>query len=201
MTIKEMQVRARLGRVIAVLEFATISFLLLLSRQNIVPDKVGFVIVFLFPIAFGLHVTEEFILPGGFIPWDNLFRPKYTDTPGSYYVKINALPGIASLLVALGAFDYAGKYSFFGIRAWLAFLTFMAWNAFFHVQGAFQTKRYSPGMVTGVFLFVSLAVISYIHFRSSGVIGGLSIFFCMAIALALQPVLDFIKNRGLEKHA
>jgi len=183
------------------MEVATSMFLLLLLRQRVVPDALGILLVFLFPISFGLHVMEEFIFPGGFISWDNVFRPTYTDTPGSYYVKVNAIPGIATMLVALGAFDYAEKYSVFGIRGWLAFLTFMAWNAVFHIRGAIHTRRYSPGVVTGTLLFIPLAILSYIHFRNSGVIDNLSVVLCVVVALTIQPVLDFIKRSGLKKHA
>ncbi len=75
-----------------------------------------------------------------------MFRPNYLDTPGSYYVKVNAIPGLASLLLDLGAFDYSGKYSPPGIRGWLAFWTFMTWNARFHLRGAVLTRKYSPGI-------------------------------------------------------
>lgn len=198
MTIKELQVRARLGKMVALLEFASFSLLLFFFRQKVVPDRLGLLLVFLLPIAFGLHVLEEFIYPGGFISWDNVFRPKYTGTPASYYVKVNALPAIASLLVVLGAFDYAGKFSF-GIRSWLALLTFLAWNAVFHIRGALRTTRYSPGMVTGILLYIPLAIVSYVHFMKSGVIDSPSIVLCVIAALAIQPILDFIKTRGLKK--
>ena len=198
LTTKEVEVRALLGGVIALVEFASLGLLFLFLGQRVVPDQVGLLIVFLLPIAFGLHVTEEFIFPGGFISWDNRFRPQYTDTPGSFYVKVNAIPGIASVLVSLGAFDYAGKYSPFGIRGWLAFLTFMAWNTIFHVRGAVHTKSYSPGMLTGLLLFIPLTIVSYIHFKNCGVLDNLSVVLCVAVALAIQPILDFVKNRGLK---
>jgi len=201
LTTKEKYVRARLSWTIALIEVATWIMLLLLLRQRVVPDALGILLVFLVPITFGLHVVEEFIFPGGFIGWDNVFRPMYTNTPGSYYVKVNVIPGIASLLIALGAFDYVGKYSVFGIRGWLAFLTFMTWNAIFHIRGAVQTRRYSPGIVTGTFLFMPLTIVSYVHFRNSGVIDILSVVLGVVVALTIQPILDFIKRTGLKKHA
>lgn len=201
LTTKEIKVRRQLGAVIALIELASLTSLLVLIRQRVMPDKIGVLLVLLLPITFGLHVTEEFIFPGGFIGWDNIFRPRYTDTPASYYVKVNAIPGIASLLLALGSFDYVGNYSLPGIRGWLAFSTFLTWNAFFHVRGAVHTQRYSPGMVTGLLAFVPLTVISYIHFLGAGAIDGLSVVLCIAVALTIQPVLDFIKSRGLKKHA
>jgi hypothetical protein len=199
LTTKEMDVRARLGGVIALIEIASLSLLLVLVRQKIVPDTIGVLLIVFLPIAFGLHVTEEFIFPGGFISWDNVFRPKYTDTPGSFYVKANAIPGIAAFLVVLGTFDYAGKFSQVGLRGWLAFLSFLTWNVLFHIRGAVQTGRYSPGMMTGLFLFVPLIITSCIHFNNSGVIDKLSIVLCAAITLAIQPILDFAKRRGVKR--
>jgi len=201
LTSKEDYVRRRLSGLIAVVEIASVGLLLLLIRQRVIPDNFGLLLIFLFPVGFGLHVTEEFIFPGGFIGWDNIFRPRYTETPGSYYVKVNAIPMVGSLLVGLGAFDYEGKYSFFGIRAWLAFLTFMAWNALFHIRGSIHTRRYSPGVVTGVLVFIPLATASYIHFKAVGVTDGLSLVLCAAVALTIQPILDLIKRVGLRKHA
>jgi len=196
-----MDVRARLSWIVAAVEIASFSLLFLLIRQKVVADTAGVLLVFALPVAFGLHVIEEFIFPGGFISWDNLFRPMYTNTPASYYVKVNAFPSTAALLVALGAFDYRGNYSVFGIRGWLAFVTFMAWNAFFHLRGAFHTRKYSPGMGTGLLLLIPLMIASYIHFKSSGVIDDLSMVLCAAVALTIQPILDFIKRAGLKRHA
>ena len=201
MTAKEMDVRSRLSWIIAVVEAASFSLLFLLVRQRVVADTVGVLLVFSLSIVFGLHVIEEFIFPGGFISWDNVFRPMYINTPASYYVKVNTIPNTAALLLALGAFDYRGNYSFFGIRAWLAFLTFMAWNAVFHLRGAIHTRRYSPGMGTGLLLAIPLMIASYIHFKSSGVVDGVSMVLCAAFALAIQPILDFIKRAGLKRHA
>ncbi len=72
MTTKETNVRNRLGAVIALMELASLTLLLVLINQKVMPDKAGVLLVFLLPITFGLHVTEEFVFPGGFIRWDNL---------------------------------------------------------------------------------------------------------------------------------
>jgi len=199
MTAKETDVKVRLGKVIPVVELASLCGLFLFFRWRVVPDGFGILLVFLLPIAFGLHVTEEFICPGGFIDWDNIFRPKYTDTPGSFYVKVNAFPSIASLLLVLGAFDYTGKYSFPGIRGWCVLAFCVTWNALFHIRGAIQTRKYSPGMATGLLLYIPLTILGCIHFKNSGVIDIPSLILCAAIAMAIQPTLDFIKNRGLRK--
>lgn len=196
-TAKETEVRVRVGKLMPIIEFAALCGLFLFLSLRVVPDRVGIFLLFLLPIAFGLHVIEEFVYPGGFISWDNILRPKYTHTPGSFYVKINVFPSVASFALVLGAFDYAGKYSVPGIRGWFVFVIFVTWNAVFHVRGAIQTRTYSPGMVTGLLLCIPLTVVSCVHFKRSGVIGIPSLVLCATIALAIQPTLDLIKNRGL----
>jgi hypothetical protein len=41
-------------------------------------------------------------------------------------------------------------------------------NAIFHLVGTYQTKRISPGVRTGVLLYVPLAVFGYWHFIRAG---------------------------------
>jgi hypothetical protein len=48
--------------------------------------------------------------------------------------------------------------------------------------------------------FVPLTFISYIHFIRAGAVDSLSVALCVAVALTIQPVFDFIKTRGLKKH-
>lgn len=200
MTSKETIVRKQLGAIIALTELASLLLLFTLIHQDFMPGRMETLLVLLLPIVFGLHVIEEFVLPGGFIRWDNIYRPQFTDTPGSFYVRINTIPGVGSLLLALGSFDYNGHYSAVGIRAWLALLTFMTWNAVFHFRGAVQTRRYSPGMATGLLLFVPLAIISYVYLLSSGVVDGVSAGVCVVFALSVQPVLDYLKTHGKKAH-
>lgn len=200
MTMKEAEVRKRLRVVVVLLELASLALLALLLWQKTVPDTMGILLLLLLPIAFGLHVTEEFIFPGGFIAWDNVFRPQFTDTPGSFFVKVNTYPGIFAFLVVLGAFDYRGGYGM-GVASWLYFSTFMSWNAIFHLRGAIRTRRYSPGMVTGIALFIPLMIAAYVHFMANRVVGWPIAALCVAFALLTQPVLDLIKRRGRKKTA
>ena len=200
-TEKETQVRARLRWVIASVVLTSRRFVLLFTKLRIVADETGVLLLFSLPIVFGLHVTEEFIFPGGFIRWDNVFRPQFTDTPGSFYIRVNAFPAIAALLVVLGAFDYRGHYSPMGIRGWFTFVTFAACNTLFYVRGAIHTRRYSPGMVTALCLYLPLTILSYVHFLKSGTMDLVSTILCIAVALAIQPILDLIKNRTMKKHA
>ena len=190
--------KRRLGGIIALLEIASTTVLLFLLGQRWLPPAIGVVLIFLLPITFGLHVFEEFIFPGGAMEWFKLYRPQYAEAfTESYLFKINAFPLILSGLVSLGAFDYRGAFSFFGIRAWLAFLFFLALNGIFHIRGTIQTKHYSPGVVVSIVLFIPLAVISFIYFLGAGVVDIFSAIICVAVGSSIQPVLDYIKRRNL----
>lgn len=113
--------------------------------------------------AAGLHIIEEFVYPGGFADWDRKYRPEIAKsiTP-RFHIIINALLLALCLWVALlGA-------SSVGAAAWLTVMALLFGNAIWHVRGAIRTKSYSPGMVTGLILYVPLAVYGFVRFLSSG---------------------------------
>ena len=103
------------------------------------------------------------------------------------------------MLVTLGTFDFAGGFAFFGIRAWLAFLSFQALNAIFHIRGAMLTKQYSPGMSVSILLYLPLTVVAFTYLLRAGVVDIVSAIVCIAVGLLIQPALDDqIKNRNLK---
>jgi hypothetical protein len=185
---------------IAFVETVSVALFLLLLKQEITPDKIGLALVWLLPVTFGLHVGEEFVFPGGFSDWNKSYRPQFAGamTP-SYFFKVNAIPGVAAILTPLGVFDYVGGYTFAGIRSWHLFLSVIAFNALYHIRGAIQTKKYSPGVATSIALYLPLAIASFTHFLRTGVLDVFSAVACLAAGSAFQSVLDHIKARSLRK--
>lgn len=114
-----------------------------------------------------LHVTEEFAWPGGFSAWYHAYRPaaKSSFTP-RYAVGINAL-----LLAATAFLGLVGPHWSRGTSLWLVLAALLAANAVFHLVGAWRMRRYSPGMVTGVCLYLPLCAFGYVHFLSNGQTG------------------------------
>jgi hypothetical protein len=193
MTEKEADVRKRLFRVIVTIETVSLALMFFVLLRHVSPDTTGIVILLLLPIAFGMHVTEEFICPGGFIAWDNIFRPQFIDTAGSFYVKVNALPAMAALLIVVAGLISGERYIGLVVPTWLTIVTFMSWNAVFHLRGAIRTQSYSPGMVTGLALFFPLTVVGFVYFLYAGlppliaVVSG-------ALAFLVQPILNLAKK-------
>jgi hypothetical protein len=110
-----------------------------------------------------LHVTEEFLFPGGFIEWYAEFRPPKTKgISASYLVWINTLMiGLCVLPLYFGENDN-------GVTIWYSVAAIAAINACYHIIGTFSLKKYSPGLVTGIVLYIPLFVIGCWHLLSSG---------------------------------
>jgi hypothetical protein len=116
-------------------------------------------------IAALLHIVEEFVWPGGFKAWWRAYRPGTAgQVSNRYLVGINALLVAVSVVIAIAMPYPRGN----GVAAWLTLGALLFSNAIFHLMGAFETKRYSPGMVTAVLLYLPLPVFGYAHFLRTG---------------------------------
>ncbi|HVP22047.1 MAG TPA: HXXEE domain-containing protein [Anaerolineaceae bacterium] len=192
--------KRNMGFVIILIETASIGCLLFLMGRAGLPKIFDVFLVFCLPITFGLHVFEEFIFPGGGIEWFALYHPEYTSayTP-SYFFKVNVIALVLSILTTLGTFDFSGGFTFFGIRAWIAFLAFQAINAIFHLRGSIVTRRWSPGLGTGILLYLPLTIVGFTYLLRTGVVDMISVVICIAVASCIQPVLDAIKKSSIQK--
>lgn len=127
-----------------------------------------------------LHIGEEFVYPGGFAAWDREYRSaiRSSITPRLHLV-VNAALLVACLSVALAGTP-GGMLVVGGIRlrsvlpvslavpGWLALAALLFSNAVFHLVGTIRTKRMSPGVRTGMLLYVPIAVLGYWHFLAGG---------------------------------
>ncbi|HVM73140.1 MAG TPA: HXXEE domain-containing protein [Anaerolineales bacterium] len=193
---------AKLGWFIGLIEIVSVSALLFLLRQPGLPARFGVILAFLLPITFGAHVFEEFTFPGKGSDWFRAYHAEYAQAfTDSYFFKINAIPLALSVLVTLGTFDFAGRFGFWGIRAWLAFLCMQAFNVGFHIRGAIKlkSKQPSPGMPSAILLYIPLTLISFYYLLKTGTVDIFSAAICIAIGSLLQPALDLIKKQGTKE--
>ena len=104
-------------------------------------------------IAASLHVFEEFVYPGGFKEWYASYRPDIASSLSvRYLVIINAIMLAVCALIAV-----AGP-SPNGAANWFVITSILFWNAIFHIRAVMRMHRYSPGAITGVALYIPLAV-------------------------------------------
>jgi hypothetical protein len=127
-----------------------------------------------------LHIAEEFVWPGGFGDWDRAYRPaiRQSITP-RLHVVVNLLLLFLCLSVGLAGSGATGAaiagVSFrsaippaFSVPLWVVLAGLLAGNAVFHAVGTVQTRCYSPGLVTGLLLYVPLAGFGFWHFIHTG---------------------------------
>jgi hypothetical protein len=109
------------------------------------------------------HIFEEFAWPGGFMVWYREYRgPAASRITPRFLVLINA-----ALLI--GCWDAAAATDTPVTRAfWLAMCAVLGANGCWHLWAAARTHRYSPGVITGVLLYIPLAAYGFATYIGSG---------------------------------
>jgi hypothetical protein len=122
-----------------------------------------------------LHISEEFVYPGGFAAWDRSYRPaiRKSITP-RLHIIINAGLLLVCVQIGLLARTPEVETQSFGVAAWLTIATLLFSNAVFHVVGTIRTRAYSPGVVTAVALYIPLAAFGFWHFLYHGQVSWLT---------------------------
>jgi hypothetical protein len=109
-----------------------------------------------------LHILEEFVLPGEFSAWYRRYRSDASRITPRFLVIVNAALLVACLNVAL-----LGRNPI-GVAYWLTMAALMCSNGCWHVWASFKSRSYSPGVVTGLAVYVPLAAYGYRQFLRNG---------------------------------
>ena len=120
-------------------------------------------LVFWLPFVFSaLHIVEEFVWPGGFLAWYRDYRPEIAASLTPRYVIVVNLV----LLIAGFTLGWLGPTWSRGLSLWLILAALLAANAIFHIIGVLRLRRYSPGVVTSIILYLPLCILGYWYFIS-----------------------------------
>jgi hypothetical protein len=114
--------------------------------------------------AASLHITEEFVVPGGFPAWYRRYRPNPSRITTRMLVIVNA-----ALLIACADVALLGRLTL-GIAYWMLMSAVLCSNGIWHAWASYKTHSYSPGVITGVLIYAPSAVYGYIQFLRSGAI-------------------------------
>ena len=108
--------------------------------------------VWLFPLAYGLHIAEEYWLD--FPEWvSHLSRSFVSDT------QFLVLNGVFWLLMVVSVVAIRARPSLAWLAATLAAI--LGINAALHLLGSLVTRTYSPGSITAAFLYLPLVIYAF----------------------------------------
>ena len=111
-----------------------------------------------------LHMGEEFVLPGGFDAWYRAYRREPGRITRRFLIAINAALLVACLNIAL-----IGRHPI-GAAYWLLIAGVLASNGMWHAWATYRSGRYSPGVVTGVLLYLPMAGYGLLAWTGSGIV-------------------------------
>ena len=113
-------------------------------------------LLWLFPPAFALHVLEELFAGEGFPAW--AARVVGSPVPLEGFLLVN----LAGMVLLIAAVRSAIRDERAGWMA-VAIATIAALNGTVHVLGTLVTGRYSPGLISGVVLYLSLGTLTLLR--------------------------------------
>ena len=138
-------------------------------------------LVWLLPLAYALHILEEWF--GGFPEWMALVIG--SPLPRGTFVVINS---VALLLMILATCAATRRES----NGWMviAIATILLVNGVAHLFGSLATGSYSPGLFSGVILYLPLA--SLVLLRASGQAGRDLVATGVVVGIALHALVVMI---------
>lgn len=118
--------------------------------------KIFSIIAVLLPLSYLFHCFEEFYYPGGFIQWYRHYRPQLSSQTPKYYFWVNLIAFLIVLINSLYYFMTNGG----NVSGEIIASSFLAWNAIVtHLIGTIKSKQYSPGLITGLILYVGIYLV------------------------------------------
>jgi hypothetical protein len=113
-------------------------------------------------VAAGLHMSEEFLIPGGFPAWYRTYRIDPSRINNRFLTIVNFL-----LLVVCCNVGLLGRTPE-GIAYWLGISALLCSNGIWHGWASYRSHTYSPGVITGMAVYLPMAVFGYSYFVHSG---------------------------------
>lgn len=140
-----------------------------------------------------VHVFEEFVWPGGFLAWHRTRSPELAASITPRFAAVANLVLVAATVV-LGVMGPDWSRS---LSLWFVLAALLAENAVWHIHGAIRTREYSPGLVTGVVLYLPLLMGGLWYFLGvRGASLGIVLVGCV-IGATYQFLSDFLHRRSL----
>jgi hypothetical protein len=138
-------------------------------------------IFYTFIAAGVLHVLEEYFYPGGFPDFMKKMSPSFAPfvTTG-FAIVINGLFLVLCILAAV-----VGRNN---LVFSLSVASLLISNGMIHLMDSLRARRYAPGLITGLLLYIPLGTMAYIFFWGSGELSIMQGILSILFGLAYQVV-------------
>jgi hypothetical protein len=143
--------------------------------------------------AAGIHIFEEFVFPGGFPAWYRTYRADPSRITTRFLVIVNVALVIVCLNVGLVGRDPTG------VPFWLVISALLCANGCWHGWASYKTRGYSPGVITGLLIYLPLAVYGYLKIVGSGAVSVWIALVAFAVGASYQVWDAAYLNRGTRK--
>jgi len=128
-----------------------------------------------------LHVFEEYFYPGGFPNFMKRSSPAFAPfITTNFAIIINGLFLVLCILGAILGRD-APVFS-------LSIASLLVSNGLIHLAGSLRARRYAPGLVSGLLLYIPLGITAYVLFLGSGQVSIAQVLLSALLGLAYQLV-------------
>ncbi len=108
-----------------------------------------------------VHMGEEYFYPGGFLDFMKRLNPRFA--PHATPMLAVIINGLQLLLCILAWVVNKNNLTFS-----LSIAGLLLVNSLMHVMGSVRLREYTPGLVTGVLLYLPLSIYAYSVFLSLG---------------------------------
>lgn len=111
-----------------------------------------------------LHITEEFIFPGGFLEWGRKALTKFKklkmaeSVDSGMAILVNALFVLFCIMNIV--YYRQGSFMFYTLTGLILF------NAILHIGSSIAFRRYAPGLITSVVLYIPVSILILINIET-----------------------------------
>ena len=121
------------------------------------------ILFWILPLAVVLHITEEFVFPGGFRKWYQSYRPSIASSlTNGFLITVN------SILVVICFIPILIGLTPQGVALWLTIVVILFSNSLFHIGSGIKSRHYNPGSITSIIFYLPIALYGYWFYISTG---------------------------------
>ncbi len=108
-----------------------------------------------------LHITEEFFFPGGFMDWGRKALLKFKKLKMAEAIDSGMVILVNALFILFCIVNIVyyrqGSFMFYSLTGLILF------NAFLHIGSSIVFRRYAPGLITSVVLYIPFSILILIN--------------------------------------